>query len=43
MIYHAERGSETARSLALLGSLAATDAEAAPGPPATDLPATAAG
>ncbi|MFD0822912.1 helix-turn-helix domain-containing protein, partial [Micromonospora zhanjiangensis] len=39
VIYHAERGSETARSLALLGSLAATDAEAAPGPPATDLPA----
>ena len=28
MIYHAEAGSDSARSLALLGSLAATDAVA---------------
>ena len=33
MIYHAEPGSDSARSLALLGSLAATDA-AADQPPA---------
>lgn len=47
VIYHAEPGSETARSLALLGSLAATDQAAAtlgagrdPGGPATGQPAS---
>jgi transcriptional regulator with XRE-family HTH domain len=44
VIYHAERGSDSARSVALLGSLAATDeaAAAATAAPATAAPATAA-